>query len=361
MGLRKPIRKWIAKRKAPAPLPPPDPSVPVYPIQFAFPETKLFSLDDTRKTVGFAQQNCFSGKKNYSFTCEQAYYEQYKRAYFGITAKKIGWDCLRHYEILAAGCVPYFIDIDDCPKHALARWPKDLLKQVHELPGLPPLAEVELYSRKKQLAKLAIQWDQFDHEKYQALRAQLLAYFREHLTTRALADVFLKAIGRPKHVVYCFGISKHYFAEYMRDIMLTALAKSPDVKLSVYPNPVWLLDNCPQQMTVHLYGRGFTTTRTLSAADYDPIDLETLKFYLSSPGEDMAIVSSTSSNEGFEALPDELQQLLKDRRDVVWIDGSDPPGNPVPACARVVFRREWGSSDQFDWTTSLVSAEDQYV
>eukprot|EP00754_Rhynchopus_humris_P015468 Rhum_TRINITY_DN14441_c4_g2::Rhum_TRINITY_DN14441_c4_g2_i1::g.89281::m.89281 len=36
------------------------------------------------------------------------YFNEYRHSYYCVTRKKKGWDCLRHYEILATGCVPYF-------------------------------------------------------------------------------------------------------------------------------------------------------------------------------------------------------------------------------------------------------------
>ena len=37
----------------------------------------------------------------------------YSNSIFAITNKKLGWDCLRHYEILMNGCVPLYLDIKD--------------------------------------------------------------------------------------------------------------------------------------------------------------------------------------------------------------------------------------------------------
>ena len=37
------------------------------------------------------------------------------RSRFGVTAKRAGWDALRHYEIAAAGAVPCFRDLDRKP------------------------------------------------------------------------------------------------------------------------------------------------------------------------------------------------------------------------------------------------------
>ena len=41
--------------------------------------------------------------ETYIYQTEPEYYENYQRAYFALTCKKGGWDCMRHYEILASG------------------------------------------------------------------------------------------------------------------------------------------------------------------------------------------------------------------------------------------------------------------
>ncbi len=52
---------------------------------------------------------------SYAFTSEQAYHEDLRASRFGITVKRAGWDCLRHYEQAANGCVPCFRDLDRKP------------------------------------------------------------------------------------------------------------------------------------------------------------------------------------------------------------------------------------------------------
>ena len=47
---------------------------------------------------------------SYAFASEQAYYDDLAASSFAVTTKRGGWDCLRHYEIAAAGAVP-------CIKH----------------------------------------------------------------------------------------------------------------------------------------------------------------------------------------------------------------------------------------------------
>ena len=58
---------------------------------------------------------------------EQKYFEDYQKSYFGLTCKKGGWDCLRHYEILMNGCIPFFPNLENCPENTMKRFPKKLV------------------------------------------------------------------------------------------------------------------------------------------------------------------------------------------------------------------------------------------
>jgi hypothetical protein len=62
-------------------------------------------------------------KITYAFADEAEYYADLQASKFGITTKKAGWDCLRHYEIAANACVPCFRDLDKkdetCAPHGL--------------------------------------------------------------------------------------------------------------------------------------------------------------------------------------------------------------------------------------------------
>ena len=54
---------------------------------------------------------------------ERDYYIDMQRSFFGLTWKKGGWDCLRHLELLASGCLPLFTDIARAPRGVLALYP----------------------------------------------------------------------------------------------------------------------------------------------------------------------------------------------------------------------------------------------
>jgi hypothetical protein len=59
----------------------------------------------------------------YAFDTEAAYYADLKASRWGITTRRAGWDCIRHYEIAANGAVPCFRDLDrkpaTCAPHGL--------------------------------------------------------------------------------------------------------------------------------------------------------------------------------------------------------------------------------------------------
>jgi hypothetical protein len=52
---------------------------------------------------------------SYAFEDAEAYHRDLRASRFGVTAKREGWDALRHYEIAAAGAVPCFRDLDRKP------------------------------------------------------------------------------------------------------------------------------------------------------------------------------------------------------------------------------------------------------
>ena len=97
----------------------------IRPINFCIPKERIVS-NIPEKTQDYA--SIIPGDKStYIYKEETPYYEDYQKSYFGVTTKKGGWDCLRHYEILMNGCVPYFPDLENCPIHTMERFPKKLV------------------------------------------------------------------------------------------------------------------------------------------------------------------------------------------------------------------------------------------
>jgi len=135
------------------------------PITFGIPTCKL-TIPNKNKTQEYA--TCIPGQpETYIFKTEQSYYEDYQKSYYGVTMKKAGWDCMRHYEILGNYCMPYFIGLEDCPKNILANLPKELLLEGRELAN------------------------NFDSEKYFVILDELFNYTKNNLTTKNLAKYIL--------------------------------------------------------------------------------------------------------------------------------------------------------------------------
>jgi len=98
----------------------------VYPISFSIPEEKICDNSGIIKKEKSAEA-IPNFAHHYLYSNEKDYYNGYRGSYFGITHKKAGWDCMRHYEILANYCIPYFIDIEKCPVRIMTNFPKELV------------------------------------------------------------------------------------------------------------------------------------------------------------------------------------------------------------------------------------------
>jgi hypothetical protein len=102
------------------------------PIEFCIPREKI-RLDSPTKTRLMSPLIPGDTSTYIYYGNESAYYDQYAVSYFGRTRKKGGWDCCRHYEIMAAGCLPYFEGLESCPSRTMFRLPKPELLQARQL------------------------------------------------------------------------------------------------------------------------------------------------------------------------------------------------------------------------------------
>jgi hypothetical protein len=154
----------------------------IHPISFSIPLEKVVS-EIPKKTKILS--DLVPGKlSTYIYKTETAYYNEYKQSYFAITTKKAGWDCMRHFEIIANGCVPYFPDIEGCPPLTMALLPKGLIIEGNAL-------------YKRFLESGLIPENISAHAD---LTNRFLQYTRDHLTTRRMAEYVLDKIGFKKSV-----------------------------------------------------------------------------------------------------------------------------------------------------------------
>jgi len=186
---------------------------------------------------------------NYLFKAgeEAKYYDMYRQSMFAVTQKKGGWDCLRHYEILAAGCIPIFEDLDKCPTDTLVSLPKDLLK--------------EAYS-----AVLPWRNTEEQREAYDGYSSQLLEYAKSNCSTSANVDRFISGMS---HLGSIKGnilmLTCDMGVNYTRELNWIGIKRRFGTTAVEYPPLNYLYDDFPADKLQYIYGNGFTYSRRLSS------------------------------------------------------------------------------------------------
>lgn len=105
--------------------------LPLYPISFKIDSSKIFAgSPDKLLMLSVCDPR---DRSTYIYNTESEYYSGYRQAYFAITMRKGGWDCMRHYEIIANGSLPLFLDISEKPSLTMADYPVDLQLSANNL------------------------------------------------------------------------------------------------------------------------------------------------------------------------------------------------------------------------------------
>lgn len=149
----------------------------IHPISFAMPLEKCSTV--YREKTNYIAPMDPRDRSTYIYDRERSYYEQYASSLFGITMKKNGWDCVRHYEIMANNCVPLFLDIDHCPSGVMTTLPKEPIKRALGL-----------------VNEKGLEWFAEDpgESAWLELNDEIQLHFRKYCTTDALAEYFLNVI-----------------------------------------------------------------------------------------------------------------------------------------------------------------------
>ena len=149
----------------------------IYPFSFSIPEEKILSVLPLSKSKTFACHcvdpevaKASSLSLNYAFASEVDYYADLASSRFAITTRRGGWDCLRHYEIAAAGSVPCVRDLYSKP---LSCAPHGLI------PGLNCLNYTDWYDLQRQITLLEAMPGEY---------TKLLKGTHEWITTNTTSD-----------------------------------------------------------------------------------------------------------------------------------------------------------------------------
>jgi len=141
------------------------------PIGFCIPKEKIWNVEFDKSRL-FAPCDPRDRSTYVYYGDESLYYSQYAESYYGRTMRKGGWDCCRHYEILAAGALLYFVGLEACPPRTLHFLPKDTLLEAR---------------------RLADGWNDRSPLLWEGLLLNVRTALRERLTTEAMAKYILEA------------------------------------------------------------------------------------------------------------------------------------------------------------------------
>ena len=177
----------------------------IFPISFAIPKNKIVkNINQNPKDL---LAPIIPGKLDtYIYKKEKNYYDMYFNSLFALTYKKAGWDCLRHYEILANGCIPLFLGLKNCPQETLKTLPKENLLSILNQNEfiLSYYNPFKLYKKKFLTFSKIIKGinslyknknvDVFlkNNENINVLRNELLEYTKSDLTTSKLAKYVIE-------------------------------------------------------------------------------------------------------------------------------------------------------------------------
>lgn len=272
----------------------------IFPITFSIPEEKIINVISRRKEK-FLSDLIPGKQKTYIYDTEQKYYDEYRKSFFAITKKKAGWDCLRHYEIIANGCIPYFIDIESCPDNTLNFFPKDLIKKGNKI--------YLKYSDKK--------LDDAQKEKCFNLINKQLSYLRENLTTKKIAEYILNKTNK-KEVKSILFLSEDPRPDYLRCLTLHGFKEIFGSNCHDHPQikHLYKMDNYDYSK---LYGKGFTYTNLLDLEKRnDNLDL-TIEEDINNKKYELIIFGSY--HRGMPYF--DLIEKIYDKNDVILLCGED--------------------------------------
>jgi hypothetical protein len=275
----------------------------LYPISFSIPEEKIVKSNiielvfQKTKIVSSLIPGVLS---TYIYDTEEAYYAEYQKSYFAITTKKNGWDCMRHYEILANGCIPYFADIEKCPINTMVNWPKDLLIRGNALYN--KFIKIELTSP---MINEYIELPPPMINEYKQLLNTLLDYLKEHLTTKNIAKYILKETNF-ENVSKILYLSGNLMPDYLKDLTLHGFKQLFGANCHDYPKVPHMYKNYDCR---GLYGKGMTYGGLLDLEYHDDNLDETIEENIINKYYDIVIYGSYHRGIPFYSLVNQVYTI----------------------------------------------------
>jgi hypothetical protein len=280
----------------------------IHPLSYCIPDECIITDTDyddilkKNKKINLISDTVPNGERQYKFGYneEKEYNQQYRNSWFAYTQKKGGWDCLRHYEIMANGCIPIFKNLENCPNHTLTSFPKELVLEASQFLNLKGEPFLPLQSM----------------DNLQEYSKKILSYIRENCSASAASKYFInvfenhkkKSLERyyletPTYLPYLpfsdksrstnillircnigvnytrellwIGLKNHFSkqsTEKLRELQEQGIEKyqftvagEGNMKniLVEYPKIDYLYKSFPEDNKRHLYGNGFTYSKKI--------------------------------------------------------------------------------------------------
>jgi len=242
-------------------------------------------------------------RSTYVFNTEEEYYNEYKSSIFAKTIQKGGWDCLRHYEIILNGCIPYFPNIEKCPVNTMALFPKDLTYEANAL-----------YDKIKDKDINNLTED--EKNSCNALSNKFLEYMRKHLTTAKMAQYILEKSNRSNASKVLF-LSKNLEPDYLRCLSLIGFKQILGDKCHDYPKITHIYKSNDIDYKA-LYGKGITYTNILEQSLHNDAFDSTIEDDIKNRKYDLIIYGSWHKGTPYYDLvtsvykPDEIVLLCNE-------------------------------------------------
>ncbi|MFN3165692.1 MAG: hypothetical protein ACE37H_01365 [Phycisphaeraceae bacterium] len=301
----------------------------LYPISYAAPRELIVDRvpDKTEAVAGLMSKNKAGG---YRFTAGQqdAYYDQYRRAYFAVTRKRGGWDCLRHIEIMLNGCLPLLENLDACPPWTMTHYPKALLRSIAD--RYQRLADDEASDAA----------DAIDPSEYERDAWAILAHLRERQTTESIARDVLRWMGAAdaKRVLFLTPVRK---PNYACDLLFHGLRSLLGAGCVDIYKRWWMFDSLVRERYRGLYGNGFTYAGMLPDIDVDRSDV---RGAVRRRAFDLVVYGCVEYGTPYLGTV----RRYYDRNQVALIDGGDLdtlPGTPGRVRTRRSLAQRWACAD----------------
>lgn len=289
------IEQWVGPRR-------------VYPISFCIPESMV--VDAPPKKAQATGQGISRGRRKYRFGPgdQQAYYADYQQSYFGLTYRKGGWDCLRHLEIMANGCLPFVPGIDECPRFTMTHYPKQRIARIYQHYA----SAISIKGFELSFDPDALQDWQDD---YAGHVQSIIDHTKQHLTSRAMAGYVLDKAGHAdaKSILY---ISNGHKPDYLSDLLFIGMRQRLGEGCVDAKKVWWTYQAADPKRVGQLYGNGFTYTRHLPELD---IDRSNIKQRIARHEFDAVVFGSVTRCH--DLLP--LVRNHYEREEVILIEGED--------------------------------------